>query len=321
MYYFFSFLSIFFAIVVAAAINSEEPKVKSPEKLPEYEQSLRKSNLILVTVLIFLCLSQIIPIVDSCMPAIEKEVEVFEYYRHTETHYFTPILKAEYKYSAPSCWPCVVAMIILAAYIFHRLFYVQNQVDKYRTRFEKEKLSNERMAEKERLRQEAKDKLFAYIRANYGEPDKIIHTIEYYSIPKWDKAVYVMIASKVLYYDEKTIHFDDILYCTLVDNGHVETKLTGITTSTTSSDNGSVVGRAVVGGLIAGGAGAIIGGATASSKTTSNTKSNSVSKTVHDYKIVINVKDIVNPIIEIPFGSYEQAARELLATINAIMAL
>ena len=87
------------------------------------------------------------------------------------------------------------------------------------------------------------------------------------------------------------------------------------------TDNGNMLGRAVVGGLIAGGAGAIIGGSTADKNTTSISvieQENDV--TWHDYTVWITVKDLAKPMIQIRIGKNATLMNEIVALVNAIIA-
>lgn len=84
----------------------------------------------------------------------------------------------------------------------------------------------------------------------------------------WKNAFYVNVESQAIIASGRLIAFKDILSCSCSDNSQVLYNQTAH--STTTTDGGSMVGRAIVGGVIAGDAGAIIGGSTAQKNTTTN---------------------------------------------------
>lgn len=104
-----------------------------------------------------------------------------------------------------------------------------------------------------------------------------------------------------------------ILNCTYSDNPRV---VKGKITSTTKTNTGSMVKRAVVGDVLLGSTGAIIGGATAS-KTTVSTQEND--KIHHDYTVIINVDSLSNPIVKIPLGEDVKTADEIVGMMNVII--
>lgn len=131
----------------------------------------------------------------------------------------------------------------------------------------------------------------------------------------WKNAFYVNVESQTIIASGRLIAFKDILSCSCSDNSQVLYNQTAH--STTTTDSGNMVGRAIVGGVIAGDAGAIIGGSTAQKNTTTNIQTKST--TIHDYAIIITTKDIINPTCEIHCGENEKAMNDIVGTINAII--
>ena len=104
-----------------------------------------------------------------------------------------------------------------------------------------------------------------------------------------------------------------ILSCTFTDNQNV---VKGQITSTTKTNTGNMVKRAVVGDVLLGGAGAIIGGSTAS-KSTITTQEND--RVTHDYTIIINVDSLAEPIIRVHIGSDGKTVNEIVGLMNVII--
>jgi len=103
-----------------------------------------------------------------------------------------------------------------------------------------------------------------------------------------------------------------ILSCTFMDNKNI---VKGQITSTTKTNSGNLVKRAVVGDVLFGPAGAIIGGSTAS-KSTITTQGND--KVVHDYTIILNVDSLLEPIIRVHIGSDRNTVNEIVGLMNVI---
>ena len=135
----------------------------------------------------------------------------------------------------------------------------------------------------------------------------------------YKKAFYVSIRNKTIMANNRVIAFSDIIHCELDDDKQTVYNQVGSSKSETTSDAGSMVGRAIVGGLIAGGTGAIIGGATGKKETSTTINTTTTTHISHDYTVVINVRDIVEPLCKIHCGENEKAAKEIVGTINAII--
>lgn len=76
--------------------------------------------------------------------------------------------------------------------------------------------------------------------------------------------------------------------------------------------------RAVVGDIVGGSAGAVIGGATAKKETTFTQQDDTI---IHSYTIIINIKDLVKPVISINLGSNGITANEIEGLINAVISM
>ena len=135
----------------------------------------------------------------------------------------------------------------------------------------------------------------------------------------YKNAFYINMLSRKIMAKGQIINFDKIISCSYTDNSHIESSQIGESVSTSTINNGSMVGRAMIGGMLAGGVGAIIGGSTAKRDTISSINTTTTSHVIHNYTIIINVKDILNPVCKIPCGENEQAVHNIVGTINAII--
>lgn len=107
--------------------------------------------------------------------------------------------------------------------------------------------------------------------------------------------------------------FSDIIDFTFVDNSYIR-KIGGSTVTTT--DSGSMLGRAIVGGLLFGGVGAMVGGMTASQKTevTEGTELK-----VESYAIQITVNDFEKPLIYLTFSNNFSVATLVASYLRVII--
>ena len=112
----------------------------------------------------------------------------------------------------------------------------------------------------------------------------------------------------------KEYTFKDVLACSVSSQERIEK---GNIISVTGSDNGSVAGRAIVGGIIAGPAGAIIGGSTADKRTEISQDDD---KVVRDYTVNITMNSITDPIINIHTGEDVKLTNEVVSLMNVIIA-
>ena len=127
------------------------------------------------------------------------------------------------------------------------------------------------------------------------------------------KYVFISEEKSLIMLNEHIYHFKEILDFTLSDNSVV---VFTPTTSKTTTNTGSMLGRAIVGGVLTGGVGAVIGGATAS-QTTQTSKGTSHTK--HDYILVITVNNLSNPVENIHIGWRENYAREISSILSIIV--
>ena len=112
----------------------------------------------------------------------------------------------------------------------------------------------------------------------------------------------------------KTVYnFNDIITFNITDNSKV---IYSPTTSTTNTDTGSMLGRAVIGGVLTGGVGAIIG-ATSAKKTT--TTSGGESYTEHSFIISLTMDSISNPIVNLYLGNDANKTNEICALLTVII--
>lgn len=210
----------------------------------------------------------------------------------------------------------ILLLIILAVIVGVIIWVIKTEADLKKedeVRFKNYEDAKKRewnvLEEKQRIYDLKKDKIIT----KYGIPDKTIY-IEWYNLKK---EIMVFKSSKMLLLLGEEISFDDVINCTISDNPIVEKGKIEYNSKTTTN-NGSMLGRAVVGGVLAGGAGAIIGGATASKNTyTTAVQGNDI--IVHNYTVVININNLARPIIRIHLGKDETHVNEIVGLMNVII--
>ena len=119
--------------------------------------------------------------------------------------------------------------------------------------------------------------------------------------------------NRVLVIDDKVYKFEDIINYTITDNTktiYSEQK------STTKTNTGSLLGRAVLGGLAFGAAGAVIGGVTAKQSTTT---SQYETEEEHDYAISVTINDLANPTIIIKLFDDATTTQEIASVLSIII--
>lgn len=168
------------------------------------------------------------------------------------------------------------------------------------------------------LAQEAEDKLrqrsddvWALVRRDFGEPD---HQLPIDGSGLIHKQILVYEKAEVVFLDAMYYGFGDVLGFTVDDD--VETVGGDVVEEVTTTDTGSMLGRAVLGDMIAGKAGAVIGGATAP-RHTRYVRSEAV--TYHDYTVRVNVDDLEEPNVELRIGDDEEKLHEVTALLNVII--
>ena len=189
-----------------------------------------------------------------------------------------------------------------------------------------EKRRAEKLAEKERYqeqkRQELKvkeDKYNAFrsdLIARNGEPGRVVFIhegrFEQFNI---DNELIVFDKVKKLWLCGHEVAIGDINSFMVDDESTI---LKGDIKAVTSTDTGSLAGRSIAGALIGGEAGAIIGGATAKRETVFRQGSD---KIIHDYALVVNVRDLNNPMLLIKIGRDKKKAMEINALMQVIMSM
>ena len=79
-----------------------------------------------------------------------------------------------------------------------------------------------------------------------------------------------------------------------------------------------MAGRSITGALLGGEAGAIIGGATAKKETVFKQEND---KIIHDFALIVNIRDINNPMLLIKIGRDKNKAMEINALMQVIMTM
>lgn len=143
----------------------------------------------------------------------------------------------------------------------------------------------------------------------YGNPTKVF-VLEQYNL---DREIIAFEASKRIWICGKDFQMKDILNCTFTDDKRI---VKGQIISTTKTNNGNMVKRAVVGDVLLGGAGSVIGGSTAKKSTITTQEDD---KVYHDYTIVINVDSLSEPIIRVHIGSDEKTVNDIIGLMNVII--
>lgn len=184
---------------------------------------------------------------------------------------------------------------------------------------EQEKAEKKKKDEEYRLilaeqKEKEREKKYNKLTTIMSSPNKII---------EYDYDHYIMVneSTSQIMLNEHVYNFKDIINYTMSDNATVIQKHSGgEITSTSSTDTGSMLGRAVVGGVLAGGVGAAIGGSTAKRETTSNVApTTTTSSTIHDYLIAVTVNSLSNPIERLRLGEDERNTNEICALLSVII--
>ena len=184
---------------------------------------------------------------------------------------------------------------------------------------EQEKAEKKKKDEEYRLalaeqKEEERAKKYNKLTTLMSSPNKII---------EYDYDHYVMVNENTsqIMLNEHIYNFKDIINYTMSDNSTVIQKHSGgEITSTSSTDTGSMLGRAVVGGVLAGGVGAAIGGSTAKRESTSSVApTTTTSSTIHDYLVAVTVNSLSNPIERLRLGEDGHNTNEVCALLSVII--
>ena len=168
------------------------------------------------------------------------------------------------------------------------------------------------LEEKEHKYNIAKNELFA----RNGEPCKTI-VISESSFDRFniDNELIVFDKSRKLWLCGHEVSIDDINSFAIDDESVV---LKGQIKAVTSTNTGSLAGRSIAGALIGGEAGAIIGASTAKKETIFEQEND---KVIHDYALVVNLRDLNNPMLLIKIGANKNKAMEINALMQVIMTM
>lgn len=109
--------------------------------------------------------------------------------------------------------------------------------------------------------------------------------------------------------------YRDIIGCTMTDSQSSIT--TSVTDGIISAKNGSVLGRAILGGIVGGGIGALAGAATSSKEVETRSEFNTV--TNHSYMITIQLNNMQRPIIKIVIDNDLSTVQEIMAIFTIIL--
>lgn len=171
--------------------------------------------------------------------------------------------------------------------------------------FQKTGLTPDEQSEKDKMvaAKRREDKL-AEEKEKYGEGHKVIDR---------GLKLYINEDLQKIFMKGKEYNFSDILSFSVQDNA--QTIYSG-STSTARTNNGSMLGRAAVGGLVAGNVGAVIGGATAS-KTIET--SGSISSIMHNYSIVVTVNSLSSPMVTLKIGEDQNLMNQVRSILTVII--
>lgn len=159
-----------------------------------------------------------------------------------------------------------------------------------------------------------REKKYNKLKAMIASPNKVI-------VYDYDHYIMVNESTSQIMLNEHVYSFKDIINYAMSDNATIIQKHSGgKIDSTSSTDTGSMLGRAVVGGVLAGGVGAAIGGSTAKRETTSTVApTTTTSSTIHDYLIVVTVNSLSNPIERLKLGEDGSNTNEICALLSVII--
>ncbi len=214
----------------------------------------------------------------------------------------------------------VIVSIALAGFVGYDL--IENNNKKRAIEEEaRQKKEAERAAELKAIREKAEKDFataFGALVDKYGEP-----TTSYQlgsDSTKTSSYLYVFEGPKIISLKDEILPFKKILGFSLNDDS--ETVLHNETSykSTTTTNTGSMIGRAAVGGVLLGGVGALAGATTAKKETiTTPTIANTTTTIKHKYSLYLNLDDLANPIREIKLGSDTKRAQTIANIFNIII--
>ena len=208
-----------------------------------------------------------------------------------------------------SIWGFILAALC-AMFIIERSVYswdtamAKREQKKAAAKKELEEKRRLELEEKEHKYNIAKNELFA----RNGEPCKTIVISESrFDLFNINNELIVFDKAKKLWLCGHEVSIDDINSFVIDDESTIQK---GQITAVTSTDTGSMAGRSI--------AGAIIGGATAKKQTVLKQEND---KIIHDYALVVNIRDINNPMLLIKIGRNKNKAMEINALMQVIMTM
>lgn len=162
------------------------------------------------------------------------------------------------------------------------------------------------------------DEITAEYEIKYGKPDRILDTT-YFAVEEnhfYHRFIFYGDAKKLVFIspDKQIV----LPYCQITGYDIIDNSFTtgGAESAVTTTNRGSMLGRAAVGAVVGGTAGAIIGGTTASRTTVF--ERDEITKNVR-LSIAIKTNSISNPIIEIEFEEHKDTLQQLVAILDIII--
>lgn len=176
----------------------------------------------------------------------------------------------------------------------------------------------ERKREEKRLARIEKENKYNSIRneliSRNGEPGRtiLINTLYEFNI---ENELIVFDKTKKLWLCGEEIAIENINSFVVDDESTIQK---GQIKAVTSTDTGSLAGRSIAGALLGGEAGAIIGGATAKKETIFSQEDD---KVIHNYALIVNIRDLNKPMITIKIGKDKNKALEINALMEVVMTM
>lgn len=214
----------------------------------------------------------------------------------------------------------VIVIIALTGFIGYDLLEIHKKKKAAAQEAERVK-KEEQEAREQALKQQAKEEYardYGKLVEQFGEATSsfVIGSDE----TKVESYLYVFESSSIVYLRNESIPFSKILGFDLNDDTETIFHNEISYRSETSTNTGSLVGRALVGGLIGGGVGALIGANTASTTTTITPIRSDTSSTVkHKYSLLLNIDDLSNPIRAIKLGADTMKSYTIANIVNIIV--
>ncbi|MBR1652225.1 MAG: hypothetical protein IJ692_02405 [Alloprevotella sp.] len=205
------------------------------------------------------------------------------------------------------CLVYTLIIIMLLRIVYFIILEAPDTTDifKVRRKFLVKGLTPDEIAEKNKIfaAQKREDKLREE-KEKYGEG--------YTEIDQYLK-LYINESLQKIFIQGNDYNFSDILSFSVQDNSR--TIFSG-TSSTAKTNNGNMLGRAVVGGLVAGNVGAVIGGATASKTIETSGGSSSV---IHNYSIIVTVNSLSSPMVTLKIGKDQNLMNRISSILTVIV--